>query len=129
MSKFPASCLPTLNYCYFATCPQVFESLRSQADYEGLLKGLRAAGSSGSALPGLWVKGIAAQLRSKGQRVGRCGAVMFALLRLRHNKCTGPCGCCCMVLNGLLIGQKTGVRQAHGSHQLLLFDPVQSPAL
>lgn len=53
------------------TAPQVFESLRSQADYEGLLKGLRAAGSSGSALPGLWVKGIAAQLRSKGQRVGR----------------------------------------------------------
>ncbi|KAF6263105.1 hypothetical protein COO60DRAFT_1624699 [Scenedesmus sp. NREL 46B-D3] len=38
--------------CVF-TAPQVFESLRSQADYEGLLRGLRAAGGSGSALPGL----------------------------------------------------------------------------
>jgi hypothetical protein len=53
---------------------QVFESLRSQADYEGLLRGLRAAGGGSSSLPGLWVKGIAAQLRGRGQRVGRCAA-------------------------------------------------------
>jgi hypothetical protein len=58
--------------CSLLRLLQVFESLRSQADYEGLLRGLRAAGGSGSALPGLWVKGIAAQLRGRGQRVGRC---------------------------------------------------------
>lgn len=54
---------------------QVFESLRSQSDYEGLLRGLRcvnaAAGSNMSGLPGLWVKGIAAQLKTAGQKVGR----------------------------------------------------------
>jgi hypothetical protein len=64
-------CVCRSNTSVMHVCLQVFESLRSQADYEGLLRGLRAAGGSGSALPGLWVKGIAAQLRSRGQRVGR----------------------------------------------------------
>jgi hypothetical protein len=67
----------SLKIVHNGTCLlQVFESLRSQADYEGLLRGLRAAGGgSSSTLPGLWVKGIAAQLRGRGQRVGRCAAV------------------------------------------------------
>jgi hypothetical protein len=63
--------------CFLLFLLQVFESLRSQGDYEGLLRGLRAAGGSGSALPGLWVKGIAAQMRGRAQRVGRCGAAVL----------------------------------------------------
>eukprot|EP00775_Hariotina_reticulata_P011723 gene11723-11867_t len=60
--------------------PQVFESLRSQAEYERLLQGLTADKQSsshmtGGVIPGLWMKAIAAQLKNQGARsLGRVEA-------------------------------------------------------
>ena len=51
---------------------QVFEALRSQAEYEQVLRGMvaapaNAAGSGAAKLPSAWVQGIAAQLKRSNE--------------------------------------------------------------
>jgi hypothetical protein len=62
-------------WCAVVCCAvlQVFEALRSQSDYEQFLGSLSAVTGDLNAakLPPLWVRGIAAQMRSS-DRVGRC---------------------------------------------------------